>query len=265
VIVQVTSPWLRQFRRTGAGQTVVCFPHAGGAASYFSSWSRHLGPAAGLAVVQYPGRADRAGEPCVEDIGVMADRITEALAMVHGSIVLFGHSLGAAIAHEVAVRIQHAGSHAGQHARPPHVGPLAGLVVSAHPGPGDLEPVTEHLLPDDELWESIRLLNGTHQSVLAEHQFQDLLLPVFRSDFRLAATYRPQVRRALSVPVVACVGDNDPEVTPERMMSWRHATTGPFTLHVFPGGDHFYINGAAGAVSATLSRLFPEPTWPSMP
>lgn len=249
---QVESAWLRRVKPAAAGQTVVCFPHAGGTAGYFSGWARHVGGAVGLAVVQYPGRADRAGEPFVEDIAVLADRVAEAVAALRHTVVLFGHSLGAAIAHEVATRLQRTGD-------------LGGLAVSAHAGPDDLMEVTDHLLPDDELWESLRKLNGTHDAVIGERQFRSLVLPILRSDFRLAASYQPRSHRPLSVPVLACVGDEDPEVTPEQMMSWRRVTSAGFTLRTFPGGDHFYLNAAAPAVVRGVLGLLPEPRWPSMP
>jgi pyochelin biosynthetic protein PchC len=244
--------WLRILRPSGAGQSVVCLPHAGGSASWFAGWARHLGAAPGLIAVQYPGRADRAAERPATDVASAADRIAAELRGLGQDIVLFGHSMGAAIAHEVALRL------AGD-------GRLAGLAVSAHAGPDDLKPVVEHLMPDDELWAAVRDLNGTDDRVLGAAELRDLLLPLFRADFALAATYQPRTRPALGVPVLALAGENDPEVSPEEMLSWRHTGRAGFTLRTFPGGDHFYLTGAVTAVTRAVTALLPEPRWPSMP
>jgi pyochelin biosynthetic protein PchC len=40
--------------------------------------------------------------------------------------------------------------------------------------------------------------------------------------------------------VLACVGDNDPEVTEKEAGAWAAATAGSFRLAVFPG-EHFYL------------------------
>ncbi|WP_354644578.1 thioesterase II family protein [Kitasatospora camelliae] len=68
--------------RTGprADRRLVCFPHAGGSASYFRPVATALSPRVEVIAVQYPGRQDRRLEPPVDDIGLLADRIADALA-----------------------------------------------------------------------------------------------------------------------------------------------------------------------------------------
>jgi pyochelin biosynthetic protein PchC len=65
----VSEPWAR----------LVCFPHAGGTAAYFRSWREHLPRDVELFSVQYPGRLDRIGEPCVDDMDLMAASVTSAV------------------------------------------------------------------------------------------------------------------------------------------------------------------------------------------
>ncbi|WP_422768955.1 thioesterase II family protein [Plantactinospora sp. WMMC1484] len=243
------SRWLRSLRPSGTGRTVIAFPHAGGTASYFAPFARQMPAGVGLTAVQYPGRADRMADPFLEDLPRLADQAAEALRRHPGDIVLFGHSLGARIAQEVALRLPS----------------VRGLVVSGHEGPANTRPVTEHLLPDEELWARIRGLRGTAEGVMADAHLRDLLLPVFRSDFRLAAGHKPPLGRDLKIPVVACVGDSDPEVSPPEVMSWQYVTTGRFTLHVFPRGDHFYLAARPAEVMRAAADLLPEPHWPSTP
>lgn len=66
--------------------------------------------AQGIAVyaVQYPGRQDRLGDPLVTSIAELADYVTADL-LGWGAVpnlALFGHSMGATVAFEVARRLQ---------------------------------------------------------------------------------------------------------------------------------------------------------------
>ncbi|MBT2458012.1 AMP-binding protein [Streptomyces sp. ISL-86] len=96
--------WLRCFdRRPTAAVRVVCFPHAGGSAPYFRDWHTDLPPEVEVHAVQYPGRGDRLRDPLVDDARRMADLAMEALApLLDRPVALFGHSLGAILAYEVA-------------------------------------------------------------------------------------------------------------------------------------------------------------------
>lgn len=83
-----------------------CFPHAGGAASYFHSWSRSLPEDVEVLALQYPGRQDRGGEPCVRTIPELADQIHAAIRpRLAEPFAFLGHSVGAVLAFEVACRI----------------------------------------------------------------------------------------------------------------------------------------------------------------
>jgi pyochelin biosynthetic protein PchC len=252
--------WLRRFGRRGGGAgRLVCFPHAGGAASYYRPWVDLVSPSVDLLAVQYPGREDRASEPAREEMHELADEIAEALLpLVDRPCTLFGHSMGAAIAFEVARRIE------ARAARP-----LAQLVVSAHEAPHAQPERTTHLQSDDELWADIVRLNGTARSLLEHADLRRLILPYARRDYRLIERYRGRVAPRLRCPVLACVGDDDPEMTPADMERWREVTDGPFTLRVFEG-DHFYVRPRqrelVSALSSTLApHLRGEGSWPSTP
>jgi pyochelin biosynthesis protein PchC len=98
--------WIRGYRRVPGGVSLFCFPHAGGAASYFRGWPAGLAPGIEVLAVQYPGREDRAVEPCLTTVADLADQIQAALGpSLPGTFAFFGHSMGAILAFEVARRI----------------------------------------------------------------------------------------------------------------------------------------------------------------
>ena len=68
----------------------------------------------------------------------------------------------------------------------------------------------------------------------------ETILVGLRADYRAAADYRPDPERGLHCPVVAMIGDSDPDVSPEATRAWAAATAGEWALHEIPG-DHFYL------------------------
>jgi pyochelin biosynthesis protein PchC len=209
----------------------VCFPHVGGGASFFRSWHDGVPPGVELLAVQYPGREDRTRDAPIEDMDRMADAIAGVLAgSLDEPLVLFGHSMGAAVAYEVALRLGPRTGHA-----------LRGIVLSAQPSPRHFVPNGLHLLDDDALWADTQRFNGFGGPHRSNPTLRRLMVPVLRSDYRLIETYRPRLDAAVDCPVVACMGDADPHVTLESIRGWGEMTRHGFDVRVFPGGDHFYL------------------------
>ncbi|MFE9655846.1 thioesterase II family protein [Micromonospora sp. NPDC006431] len=223
--------WLRRYRpRPAATRRLVCFPYASGNATFYRQWAVRLSPEVEVVAVQYPGRLDRIHEPCVRDMATMVDGIVAALQpLLHTDFALFGHSMGAAVAYEVAHRLEHGLG----------VSPRR-LVVSGRPAPQHHRPGVKHLGSDQELWDELRRLGGTTDEALAHPELRNALLPTLRADYRLVETYRPTLGAPLSVPVTAITGDDDPEAHVPEVADWRRCTTGEFQLRVLPG-HHFYL------------------------
>jgi len=63
-------------------------------------------PSVETLAIQYPGRQDRRGEPCIDDVRELANMIVPELRpWPNRPAALFGHSLGATLAFEVALRL----------------------------------------------------------------------------------------------------------------------------------------------------------------
>ena len=80
--------------------TLYCFPHAGGAAGEYARWAAHT-PGLRLVAIQPPGRAHNLG---ARAFTAMPELVSEIVAQVRFTppFALFGHSLGALVAYEVA-------------------------------------------------------------------------------------------------------------------------------------------------------------------
>src|SRR5947207_7750544 len=96
--------WIRRFHPAPPGTPrLVCLPHAGGSASFYFPVSRALSPAVDVLAVQYPGRQDRRHERCVDNIPELAAQVLAVLRpWLTGPTALFGHSMGASLAFELA-------------------------------------------------------------------------------------------------------------------------------------------------------------------
>ncbi|MFI9051379.1 thioesterase II family protein [Streptomyces sp. NPDC053427] len=234
--------WIRCFDpRSDSGLRLVCFPHAGGSASSYYALSKAL-PATEVLAVQYPGRQDRRLEPCVENIPELADRIYDALGRrARAPYAFFGHSMGAVLAFEVAQRLRADG------ATPP-----VHLFASSRRAPARRREEAVYLRSDAGMVAELRRLGGTDERFLADEELLAGILQVARADYRAIETYHWTPAPPLTCPVTVLMGDSDPHTTRDEAAAWADHTTGPFDLHVFPGG-HFYLDPAAAPVTDLLA------------
>lgn len=232
-----TDLWLRRYvPAPDAERVLVCFPHAGGSATFYQPVARSLAPDLDVVAVQYPGRQDRRTDPVVDDLGELSELIVPEITPWAGRpMILFGHSMGATVAFEVARRLEAAGT------------PPAALVVSARRAPSRHRDEFVHQQDDDGLIAEIKKLAGTDSSLLGDEELLRMIMPAIRGDYRAAETYRWTPGPALTCPVLALTGDADPKATVAEVDAWREHTTGEFALHTFDGG-HFYLTGHQGAV-----------------
>ncbi|MFH8337065.1 thioesterase II family protein [Streptomyces sp. AM6-12] len=241
-------PWVRRFHpaRQDSGR-LVCFPHAGGSASFYFPFSAALRDAADVLAVQYPGRQDRHAEKGIETIAELADRAHEALQpYADRPLTFFGHSMGAIVAFEVARRFERDGE-----------GPVH-LFASGRRAPSASAGENVHRRDDEGLIAELRRLSGTDDRLLGDEEILRMVLPALRSDYTAIETYRATPSTVVTAPITALTGDADPRVSPQEAHAWRGHTTGPFDLEVFPGG-HFYLSDRVTEIAALLRTRLTAP------
>lgn len=224
---------------------LICFPHAGGTASFFRSWAPLVPAGVELMAVRYPGREDRLLEPFAETMRDLVAPLTTACRGLLGRpAVFFGHSMGASVAYEVALRLRAQG-----------IAAPSALLVSGRSGPGSKPVRSVARLDDAELIDDMRLIGGTDEQILDDPELRELVLPAVRADYRLVEEYTAEPTEPLTVPVIAYYGTEDPDIDAETVGAWSTVTSSTFDVRSFDG-DHFYLaDQAAVLVDDLFTRL----------
>lgn len=234
--------WLRRQRELAEPRLrLACFPHAGGSPGFYRGWQDRLPADVEMSAVCYPGRQNRINERPIDRMESLVDHVCQALlALSDRPLALFGHSMGAVVAYEVAVRL------AERH----RIRPVA-LLVSAHAAP--------HLCGDD----TRRIPLGDRQ--LAEQaadadpmllrfpELMDLAMIALRADHDLLHAYRPISTPAVAAPITGYLGTDDPRVSHDEMRAWSRVAGAGFELRTFPG-DHFYPGKAEAALVTDIAE-----------
>jgi surfactin synthase thioesterase subunit len=238
-----TSAWIRRFHPAPAARTqLVCFPHAGGSASYFHPVSKALSPAVDVLAVQYPGRQDRRHEPMIDSVPALASAaLAELRPWLDRPTAMFGHSMGAVVAFEIARQLEAEGME------------VVGLFLSGRRAPIHRRQPTVHLLDDAGIVAELRTMEGTFGGMLDDPEVIRMIMPSVRNDYRAIETYVYVSGPSLRCPIQVFTGDNDPYGTVDEARDWAGHTDGAFSMKVYPGG-HFYLNTHAADVIGRIRQ-----------
>lgn len=224
---------------------VVCLPFAGAGASFYHPWSALAGESLRVLPMQLPGRERRIDEEPHRDVDAAVDGLLADLLDQLGDtkrLVLFGHSLGAVLAYELAHRL---------------VG-VPGVEVVRLFASGSTEPRTPRPgratgLTDDEFVARVREFAGFSDEALDDPEMRELILPTLRADVEMHENYAPGTPEPLPVPVTALRGSDDELVSAEQAAGWATATSAEFELVELPGG-HMYLAGAGRELTGLIDR-----------
>ena len=237
--------WRFEGKTSRKASTLLILPHAGGSAHTYADWRHRLPDDITFLVAQYPGRGARFAEPLPKDLDELAGPVVDALPSDTGDLYVFGHSMGALVAFEVARRLTERGDSP------------SGLIASACWAPHlpNPTPVRAELLDDDELVDLMRGRGGTPEEILEEPELRELILPSVRADFWIDDTYRFEGHpRVLDCPVTVLGGEQDDIVPRSDILSWSECTSSRTSTSYLPG-KHFYFDDHADSLTGLLDIL----------
>jgi surfactin synthase thioesterase subunit/glycosyltransferase involved in cell wall biosynthesis len=228
---------------SAAQRRLFTFPHAGGGAV--------TGPADGLPEynvvrVRLPGRESRLAEAPFERMGALVAALAGAIeGWLDRPFAFFGHSMGAAIAFELARELRRRGK------------PLPAMLIAS----GARAPqfrrnhVPPPAPPREAFVEELRRLQGIPGDMLDDPALMRAVLPALEADAALYRSYVYSDEAPLDCPIRAYGGESDPNIRMEHLAAWGEQTTASFAARLFPGG-HFYLNtGRAQFLEALAGDL----------
>jgi medium-chain acyl-[acyl-carrier-protein] hydrolase len=209
-----------------------CFAHAGGGASGFARWPRHLPPHIAVISCQLPGHEERLREPTIEQMPPLLDAlIPDLLPLLDRPFAFFGHSLGSWIGYGILRRLRQAGGPLPirffvSSCRAPHLPPRVGPI--------------HQLAPQLMIDEIQRRYGAIPAPILEDRDLMDMFIRVLRSDFALFESAEFPPEPPLPCPITAFGGTEDPIVGPADIQAWSTHTAAPgFQFRPIPGGHHY--------------------------
>lgn len=232
----------------GDATKLVCLPYAGAGASFYRPWAALAGDALEIVPLQLPGRERLIDEPPHRDVHQAVDALLPQLRERLGSgdprVALFGHSLGAVLAYELAHRLT----------AEPGI-EVVHLFVSGSPHPGQVREQRATGLSDDEFLARVGEFAGYSHPAFDDPEMREMLLPTLRADVEMHETYVPSTPLPLDAPVTVIRGEDDTLVGHDEAASWDKATARDFDYVEVPGGHMYLTESAPALVRLIVSQL----------
>lgn len=248
VTTRIDSPWIGLHTVVPAAPLrLIAFHHAGGNTGFYQPWLKVFQALdwVEFLTVQLPGRGRRLAETPISDLDSLLDALDKGVdAWMDKPCVLFGFSMGAILAFELALRRQRCLSSM----------PKAVVLAGRGAPPANPRADSRAGYSKERILGELRRLGGTAPALLEDGPFLDVHLRTFQADFAAADAHHHAEPALLHCPLYAWGGADDPEASIERIALWERHAGADFAWHLFPGG-HFFPRTAQAAVLGRLLRI----------
>ncbi|UHA74009.1 thioesterase II family protein [Paenibacillus sp. 481] len=227
-----------------------CVPYAGGSATCYTRWKRYLNESIELHPLEPAGRGRRMADPLSSSMDEMVEDLLGRMKqeLDDSEFMLFGHSMGAFVAHELAQAIKR------ETGREP-----AHLFVSGVYPPHAVKSYQIHTLSDEQLWQEIKRLGGTADELFQREELKRMFMPVLRRDMQVVETYRPKDVAPLQCDISVLYAEDDVATEWCVIDEWSRYGSQDCRIYKFTGG-HFFINVHTPEVVSIVNEAVRMPT-----
>jgi len=161
--------------------------------------------------------------------------------------VLFGHSMGALVAFEVARQLNAMDVEQ----------PMCLIASGCEPPQYWANRAKRGTLTDEQIVSDLVKYGGTAKELVGHPEMRALMVPLLRFDYELIDSYVQEPLEPLKLPIAVLAGMDDAFVQHSRLSAWQSVTTAPTKIKFFTGG-HFFIQSDVIAVLAFICILLCE-------
>ncbi|MBE1556842.1 thioesterase II family protein [Sporosarcina limicola] len=221
-----------------------CLPYAGGSAQFYMNWKNYLSPEIELYPIELAGRGKRYTDPIKNSIEEIVDDIYEKVKNEIDKMpyMLFGHSMGSLIAFELSHKLI-----AKNHLEP------FNIFISGRKAPRITANSKSYELSDDNFKELIFNMGGTPMEILNSPNFEELFLPILRSDFKAVETYIYQEKNQKLNSMLSLMYGNYDEIDIKEITPWKEETSKDTKVYEFLGG-HFFIQNNIVEITNIINK-----------
>ena len=219
---------------------LICFPYAGGSSTIYSDLKRQLGRQVEVVPIDYSGHGMRMFEELPQSLDETADdayKLVKELSK-DDDYILFGYSMGALVAYEVAKRLEQNNDKL----------PLTIIFVSSNP-PG-ISDVEERIFgyDDDDFLKSVIDLGGMTDEILEDEELKSFFAPILRADFKQIYDYKGSDYKLNQNIVVLYTVDE------KHFLGWKGVTNKACKLIPMQGG-HFFLHDRVEDLVSVLKTI----------
>lgn len=228
--------------------SLICFPHAGGSNATYNGWGSRLSE---IIRIIKPGCFDRPAQRATfTDVDSLTAHIAEQLSHESQPLALYGHSMGAVLAYEVARKLSIR-----------NTVQVAHLFVSGRRAPqlpARMAPI--HELSDQAFLNELMTFGGVPDAIGTNSRLWNKFLPIIRSDLARLETYQFHPTHTLICPISAIYATHDHMVETDELMAWQERTTGDFNFHELSGNHFFHSSPSQGLIDIIHHSLSAQST-----